>query len=63
MRNAVTQEFGPVPDTARYYKVGNQWGQEWGPSGTSWWLGGAEWVVQGRGAFHLGAHTSGSAVE
>lgn len=21
MRNAVTQEFGPVPDTARYYKV------------------------------------------
>lgn len=25
MRNAVTQEFGPVPDTARYYKVG-WWG-------------------------------------
>lgn len=22
VRNAVTQEFGPVPDTARYYKVG-----------------------------------------
>lgn len=27
VRNAVTQEFGPVPDTARYYKVGSSW---WG---------------------------------
>lgn len=25
VRNAVTQEFGPVPDTARYYKVGQSW--------------------------------------
>lgn len=24
VRNAVTQEFGPVPDTARYYKVGQR---------------------------------------
>lgn len=26
VRNAVTQEFGPVPDTARYYKVGPRQG-------------------------------------
>jgi hypothetical protein len=32
VRNAVTQEFGPVPDTARYYKVSkHQWEQYWQP--------------------------------
>lgn len=35
VRNAVTQEFGPVPDTARYYKVSQQ-GQGSGFCGSSW---------------------------
>lgn len=36
VRNAVTQEFGPVPDTARYYKVGQSDEAGAGSSGTFW---------------------------
>lgn len=49
VRNAITQEFGPVPDTARYYKVGQSWRFLVARSGTP---------TQGRGI-----HTCSSAVE
>lgn len=40
VRNAVTQEFGPVPDTARYYKVGpGPWGRVGGPAEIGYRLG------------------------
>lgn len=51
VRNAVTQEFGPVPDTARYYKVRPSCGVGMGVSGASWWPGRA--LHSGKGGPHL----------
>lgn len=49
VRNAITQEFGPVPDTARYYKVGpTQQRQGWGPLvPLGGWVGHSRWSREG----------------